>query len=125
MYTHISALLTIFKTILSISIFFVWVVRYKNITEEFKGYYYPYWFRDFTGILMLSFSAMIMKNKTELIILGCLGIIIQMLGALWTHYMVQNPLRKTIPAFAVLGLCLFILYFTIDQIMLTQIFYKR
>ena len=119
MYIYISALLTIFKTILSISIFFVWVVRYKNITEEFKGYYYPYWFRDFTGILMLSFSAMIMKNKTELIILGCLGITIQMLGALWTHYMVQNPLRKTIPAFAVLGLCLFILYFTIDQIMLT------
>ena len=119
MYTHISALLTMCNIILSISIFFVWVVRYKNITEEFKGYYYPYWFRDFTGILMLSFSAMIMKNKTELIILGCLGIIIQMLGALWTHYMVQNPLRKTIPAFAVLGLCLFILYFTIDQIMLT------
>ena len=115
---YISVLLTMCKTILSISIFFVWVVRYKNITEEFKGYYYPYWFRDFTGILMLSFSAMIMKNKTELIILGCLGIIIQMLGALWTHYMVQNPLRKTIPAFAVLGLCLFILYFTIDQIML-------
>mgnify|MGYP001411968697 CR=1 FL=1 len=113
MYTHISALLTIFKTILSISIFFVWVVRYKNITEEFKGYNYPYWFRDFTGILMLSFSVMIMKNETELIILGCLGIIIQMLGALWTHYMVQNPLRKTIPAFAVLGLCLFIIYFTI------------
>ena len=116
---YISALLTMCKVILSISLFYVWVVRYKNITEEFKGYYYPYWFRDFTGILMLSFSAMIMKNKTELIILGCLGIIIQMLGALWTHYMVQNPLRKTIPAFAVLGLCLFILYFTIDQIMLT------
>ena len=119
MYTHISALLTMCKTILGISIFFVWVVRYKNITEEFKGYYYPYWFRDFTGILMLSFSAMIMKNKTELIILGCLGIIIQMLGALWTHYMVQNPLRKTIPAFAVLGSCLFIVYFTIDLLKLS------
>ena len=117
---HISVLLTMCKTILSISIFFVWVVRYKNITEEFKGYYYPYWFRDFTGILMLSFSAMIMKNKTELIILGCLGIIIQMLGALWTHYMVQNPLRKTIPAFAVLGLCLFIVFFTIDSLVLAN-----
>ena len=68
---------------------------------------------------MLSFSAMIMKNDTELIILGCLGIIIQMLGALWTHYMVENPLRRTIPAFAVLGLCLLILYFTIDRIILT------
>ena len=119
MYNHISVIMTMCKTILSISLFFIWVVRYKNITEEFKGYNYPYWFRDFTGILMLSFSAMIMKNKTELIILGCLGIIIQMLGALWTHYMVANPLRKTIPAFADLGLCLLILYFTIDRIILT------
>lgn len=59
---YISALLTLFKVILSISLFYVLVVRYKNITEEFKGYNYPYWFRDFTGILMLSFSAMIMKN---------------------------------------------------------------
>ena len=117
---YISVLLIIFKVILSISIFYVWVVRYKNITEEFKGYNYPYWFRDFTGILMLSFSAMIMKNKTELIILGCLGIIIQMLGALWTHYMVQNPLRKTVPAFAVLGLCLFIVFFTIDSLVLAN-----
>ena len=121
MYTHINALLTLCKTILSISIFFLWVVRYKNMKEEFKGYNYPYWFRDFTGILMLSFSAMIMNNKTELIILGCLGLIVQMLGALWTHYMVQNPLKKTIPAFAVLGICLFILYFTIDLIMPTLI----
>ena len=117
---YISVLLIIFKVILSISIFYVWVVRYKNIKEEFKGYNYPYWFRDFTGILMLSFSAMIMKNKTELIILGCLGIIIQMLGALWTHYMVQNPLRKTVPAFAVLGLCLFIVFFTIDSLVLAN-----
>ena len=125
MYNHISVIITMCKTILSISLFFIWVVRYKNITEEFKGYNYPYWFRDFTGILMLSFSAMIMKNKTELIILGCLGIIIQMLGALWTHYMVQNPLRRTIPAFAVLGLCLLILYFTIDPILSKVINYKE
>tara|TARA_B100001564_G_C20537315_1_gene622654 strand:- start:549 stop:908 length:360 start_codon:yes stop_codon:yes gene_type:complete len=116
---YISALLSICKIILSISLFFVWVVRYENITAEFKGYNYPYWFRDFIGILMLSFSTMIMKNKNELIILGCLGIIILMLGALWTHYIVQNPLRKTIPAFAVLGLCLIIVYFTIDLLMIT------
>ena len=120
MLIYISVLLTMCKVILSISLFFVWVVRYENMVEEFKGYNYPYWFRDFTGILMLSFSAMVMKNKTELIILGCLGIIIQMLGALWTHYMVQNPLRKTIPAFAVLGLCIFIVFFTIDSLVLAN-----
>ena len=79
-----------------------------------------YWFRDFTGILMLSFSAMIMKNKTELIIIGCLGLLYKCLELNWTHYMVQNPLRKTIPAFAVLGLCLFIVFFTIDSLVLAN-----
>ena len=117
---YISILLKICRVILSISLFYVWVVRYENITEEFKGYKFPYWFRDFVGILMLSFSAMIMKNDNELIILGCLGIIVLMFGALWTHYMVKNPLQKTIPAFAVLGLCFFIVYFTIDTFILTN-----
>ena len=114
MSVYISVLLETCKVILSISLFFVWVVRYENITEEFKGYKYPYWFRDFVGILMLSFSAMIVQSRNDLIILGSLGIIVLMLGALWTHYMVKNPLQKTIPAFAVLGLCFFIVYFTID-----------
>ena len=113
MSVYISALLEMCKVILSISLFFVWVVRYENITEEFKGYTYPYWFRGFVGILMLSLSAMILKNENELISLGCLGIIILMIGALWTQYLVKNPLQKTIPAFAVLGLCLFIVYFTL------------
>ena len=111
---YIDTLLGMSKIILSIGLFFVWVVRYENITEEFEGYDYPYWFRDFVGILMLSFSAMIMQNRIDLTILGSLGIIVLMLGALWTHYMVKNPLQKTIPAFAVLGLCFFIVYFTIN-----------
>ena len=112
MVIFIDTLLGMSKIILSIGLFFVWVVRYENITKEFEGYDYPYWFRDFVGILMLSFSAMIMQNRIDLIILGSLGIIVLMLGALWTHYMVENPLRRTIPAFAVLGLCRFILYFS-------------
>ena len=89
------------------------MIQVKNITKEFEGYNYPYWFRDFVGILMLSFSAMLVQNRKDIIILGSLGIIILMIGALWTHYMVKNPLRKTIPAFAVLGLCFFILFSTL------------
>ena len=114
MSVYISTLLEMFKIILSISLFFVWVVRYENMIKEFEGYKFPYWFRDFIGILMLSFSAMIMQDRNDLIILGCLGIIILMFGALWTHYTVKNPLQKTIPAFAVLGLCFFIMFFTFN-----------
>ena len=114
MSVYISTLLEMFKIILSISLFFVWVVRYENMVKEFEGYTFPYWFRDFIGVLMLSFSAMILKDSNDLIILGCLGIIVLMIGALWTHYMVKNPMYKTIPAFAVLGLCFFIVYFTLN-----------
>ena len=74
MSVNISTLLEMFKIILSISLFFVWVVRYENMVKEFEGYRFPYWFRDFIGVLMLSFSAMIIQNSNDLIILGCLGI---------------------------------------------------
>ena len=62
---YISELLSTCKIVLSISLFFVWVVRYRDRIEEFKDYDYPYWFRDFIGIIMLSFSVMIMNNKNE------------------------------------------------------------
>jgi SNF family Na+-dependent transporter len=38
------------------SIFFVWVVRYDNIIQEFKQYGLPEWWRDLVGILKLTFS---------------------------------------------------------------------
>ena len=31
------------KTIVAVSIFFVWVVRYREIIEEFKFYKLPSW----------------------------------------------------------------------------------
>jgi len=40
------------------------------MVKEFEGYTFPYWFRDFIGVLMLSFSAMILKDSNDLIILG-------------------------------------------------------
>ena len=44
------------KTIVAGSIFFVWVVRYREIIEEFKVYELPTWLRDLVGILKLSFA---------------------------------------------------------------------
>jgi hypothetical protein len=43
---------------------------------------------------------------------GCVGIIVLMVGAIGTHIRVKNALHKTIPAVAVLSLCAVILYFT-------------
>ena len=105
-------MITVCKVFLSVSLFFVWVVRYDSITKEFDHYKLPEWFRDFVGILKLSFSVMILYNNNELVMVGCMGIIVLMVGAIGTHIRVKNPLHKTIPAVTVLGLCAAILYFT-------------
>ena len=110
----VGTLVAMCKVLLCTSLFFVWVVRYESITKEFEDYGLPDWLRDLVGILKLSFSVMIIQNRDDLVFLGCLGIIVLMIGALATHYKVKNPLEKTIPAFAVLGLCFFIIYFTIN-----------
>ena len=44
------------KAFLAGTIFFVWVVRYQNIKEEFKVYRLPIWLRDLVGVLKLSFT---------------------------------------------------------------------
>ena len=47
--------LTIFlQALVAASIFFVWVVRYNNIIQEFKQYGLPHWLRDLVGVLKLS-----------------------------------------------------------------------
>ena len=67
------------------SIFFVWVVRYQNIVEEFRTYGLPIWLRDLVGILKLSFLIMLFSNDLSIVIFGSLGIGGLMFGALFTH----------------------------------------
>ena len=44
------------KIIVGASIFFVWVVRYQNIVEEFKEFQLPEWLRDMVGIFKIAFA---------------------------------------------------------------------
>ena len=64
------------------SIIFVWVVRYKNIKDEFKTFNLPKWLRDLVGILKLSFAIMLLNDNLEFIRLGAVGIAILMVAAL-------------------------------------------
>ena len=43
-------LVAILQIVTATSILFVWVVRYKNIIEEFEQYNLPSWLRDVVGI---------------------------------------------------------------------------
>tara|TARA_Y100000768_G_C23925013_1_gene657035 strand:- start:139 stop:483 length:345 start_codon:yes stop_codon:yes gene_type:complete len=104
-------LFSISKVLLSVSLFYVWVVRYENIKKEFIDYKLPSWLRDLVGILKLSFSIMIISNDKNLVWIGSLGIIVLMIGALATHFKVKNPFQKMIPAITLSIICLMIIYF--------------
>lgn len=100
-----SSLLDIVKILVFSSVFFVWVVRYQNIVEEFRAYSYPNWLRDSVGILKLSFVGMLMSSDTQLVMTGSVGIMVLMLAAMITHLKVKNPFPKMIPSMILFSLC--------------------
>ena len=90
------------KALVAGSIFFVWVVRYQNITEEFKEFGLPIWLRDLVGILKLSFVIMLFSNDLSIVILGSFGIAGLMLAALITHLRIKNPFYKMLPSMSLM-----------------------
>ena len=48
------------QALVAASIFFVWVVRYDNLIQEFKQYGLPDRLRDLVGILKMTFSPLLL-----------------------------------------------------------------
>ena len=106
---EISVLLDALKIIVTSAIFFVWFIRYDNIKKEFKEYNLPTWFRDLVGILKISFSIMIHSNNKDIVLIGSLGILALMFGAVITHIRMKNNFRKYIASVAMLTITSLIL----------------
>ena len=106
---EINVLLDALKIIVTSAIFFVWFIRYDNIKKEFEEYNLPTWFRDLVGILKISFSLMIHSNNKDIVLIGSLGILALMLGAVITHIRMKNNFRKYIASVAMLTITSFIL----------------
>jgi hypothetical protein len=100
------------KTFVAVSIFFVWVVRYREIIAEFKFYELPSWLRDLVGILKLSFAFMLFSDDIYVTISGASGIIFLMTAAVYTHVRVKNPFHKMLPALCLIVLNLIITFYT-------------
>jgi len=101
------------KIIITVSVFFVWFVRYRNIKREFVKYGYPRWFRDLVGILKISFSIMLHSSMNSIVVIGSLGISILMIGAFFTHMKINNPFREYIASLVMLTISTMVLYFTL------------
>ena len=103
--------LTIFlQALVAASIFFVWVVRYDNIIQEFKQYGLPDWLRDLVGILKLTFALLLLLGiqRASLAMIGSLGIAGLMGCAFAIHLRVKNPVFKMLPSLTLLALSLII-----------------
>ena len=94
------------KIILSASIFFVWVVRYKNIIKEFAEYNFPNWFRDCLGIVKLTFCGILISGNGELIQFAAGSMAILMLAAFLTHIKFKHTMIQTIPSISLLLICI-------------------
>ena len=92
------------QTLVAAAVFFVWVVRYANIVEEFKQFGLPEWLRDLVGILKLTFALMLLIgiDRPPMAVAGGLGIAILMAAAFVTHLRVRNPLFKMLPSLGLL-----------------------
>lgn len=103
------------KLIVGLSILNVWLVRSKkptpfrggsarNIEEEFKAYGLPVWFMHVIGtlkvILAILLIASIFYPQVEAI--SAYGIAFLMLGAVFMHIKISDPLKKSFPAFTFL-----------------------
>jgi len=96
------------QALVAASIFFVWVVRYDNIIQEFKQYGLPDWLRDLVGILKLTFALLLLLGiqRASLAMIGGLGIAGLMGCAFAMHLRVKNPVFKMLPSLTLLALSL-------------------
>ena len=92
------------QALVAASIFFVWVVRYANIVQEFKQYGLPDWLRDLVGILKMTFALMLLIGieRGLFAVVGGIGIAMLMGAAVVTHLRVKNPVFKMLPSLTLL-----------------------
>ena len=110
--SEVNTLAIFLESLVSASIFFVWVVRYDNIVSEFKQFGYPDWLRDLVGILKLTLSVLLLIGITDnrFAVAGGIGIALLMVAAFVTHLRVKNPLHKMMPSLTLMVLSILIAF---------------
>ena len=89
---------SLLRTVVLVSVLFVWVIRYDNIIKEFKQYELPDWLRDFVGILKIISVVLINFGSNDLAKLGSITLALLMAAAMVTHLRVKNPPHKMLPS---------------------------
>ena len=95
---------------IAISIFFVWIVRYTNIVEEFQEYGFPNWFRDIMGILKCIAAAFLLIGSVPLMGVATAVLSILMLSAFIVHIKHSHTFIQMLPSFSLAVANAFLFY---------------
>ena len=113
-----SYVLIFLQLVVALGIINVWLLRAakatpyrggnsKTMTEEFAAYGLPFWFMCVVGVLKLGLAAALVVAIwfQALARPAAIGMGLFMLGAFFMHLKVRDPMKKSLPAIAVLAMC--------------------
>lgn len=113
----------VIQTVIGLGILNVWLLRYrkptawrggnaKNMREEFQVYGLPIWFMEVIRFFKILLAALLIAGVWLSWITkpAAIGMAILMLGAVAMHVKVRDPLKKSLPAFSLLILCLVVIF---------------
>ena len=113
----------VIQIIIALGIINVWLIRFNipsvwrggsasNMRDEFEVYGLPGWMVWLVGFLKLFFAGALIAGiwYPQLTASSASGIAILMAGAISMHIRVHDSIRKSLPAFVMLGLSLFLIF---------------
>jgi hypothetical protein len=107
----------ILQIIIALGLLNVWLLRYtksttyrggnaKNLKDEFAVYGLPVWAHYAVGILKVSAAIALIAGVwiSSITFFASLLVVFLMLGALGMHLKIQDPIKKSVPALAMLAM---------------------
>lgn len=101
------------KIIIAVSIFFVWIIRYDHIVDEFKAYKFSSWFRDIVGIIKCTAAVMLLYGTAQLTIIGSSMLTMLMIAAFFTHIKFRHTFIQTLPSLLLVFANIYLIYCSI------------
>ena len=115
----------ILQLIISIGLINVWLLRFnkateyrggnaKNMNEEFMAYGLPEWSMYLVGFLKVAIAIMLIVSIwiEELLFYNLIVLAALMIAAVFMHFKVKDPIKKSYPALSILFMIALIMYFT-------------
>ena len=109
------------QLIIALGIYNVWLVRFgkatqwrggsaTNLKAEFEVYGIPQWFMMVVGFFKVTLATLLIIGIWVPMMVGpaALGMSFLMTGALAMHVKVKDPILKSLPAFTMFALCVFL-----------------